>query len=370
MTTATPRATSAISRRTALRVGGVAAALATATVASPILAQQATPVATPEPAASQVTDGLSQEIIEAFTVLPGEKALKLWAPPDAGRPEWMVTQNSDQQRFIASTFKAYVLAESLRSAEDAIDPQGDVAVADQLATELARNLVLDERVFCPSSPVFNPPNLAGLVSTRTALEAMIARSDNTATDMMLRHVGADRVRGFIRSIGLETARIPTSTRIFLGYLLGAPDYRHITWDQLQKLLEADAPLVHPAINDVETMVCSPHDFVSFYERALQGKFFRHAATLARFRATLMLADAIPLVAPLATSFFMKGGSLDTKPEHALCIAGGAYIPERWVYFALTVNWDADTDDAGPVAGQFGAACGEIFAWIKERLGTC
>ncbi len=318
----------------------------------------------PRPAAGAevaTADPLARRIVDRFRQLPGRQALEIRAPAVPGKPAFSAAYNADEALFCASAFKAFVLAKFLQDID---------AEPAALNRELARELPLDERVWSPGSPVLNPPDLAGKVQVRAVIDAMIARSDNTATDMMLRHVGADRVRGFIRSIGLETARIPTSTRIFLGYLLGAPDYRHITWDQLQKLLEADAPLVHPAINDVETMVCSPHDFVSFYERALQGKFFRHAATLARFRATLMLADAIPLVAPLATSFFMKGGSLDTKPEHALCIAGGAYIPERWVYFALTVNWDADTDDAGPVAGQFGAACGEIFAWIKERLGTC
>jgi beta-lactamase class A len=240
----------------------------------------------------------------------------------------------------------------------------------ELNQRLAQELPLDERVWSPGAPVFNPPHLAGKAQTRAVIDAMIARSDNTATDMMLKHVGADRVRGFIRSIGLETARIPTSTLIFLGYLLGAADYRRITWDRLQKLLEADAPYVHPVINNIETMVCSPRDFVSFYERALQGEFFQHEATLERFKATLMLADAIPLMAPPATSFFMKGGSIDAKPAHALCIAGGAYILERWVYFALIVNWDADTDGAGPVPGQFGTASREIFTWVKEGLGTC
>ena len=140
--------------------------------------------------------------------------------------------NPDQQRFVASTFKSYVLAEYLRSAEEAIDPQSDVAVADQLAAEMARNLVLDESVFCPSSPVFNPPDLAGLVSTRTALEAMIARSDNTATDMILKQVGHQRVQAFVDAIGLRATPIPASLRQLIAYDAGFADWQTITWDQL------------------------------------------------------------------------------------------------------------------------------------------
>jgi beta-lactamase class A len=49
----------------------------------------------------------------------------------------------------------------------------------------------------PDSATFNPPHLSGKVSERTALEAMIIHSDNTGTDMILKHVGADRVRDFL-----------------------------------------------------------------------------------------------------------------------------------------------------------------------------
>jgi hypothetical protein len=27
-------------------------------------------------------------------------------------------------------------------------------------------------------------------------------------------------------------------------------------------------------------------------------------------------------------------------EHGRCIAGGIYFPDRWVYFAMILNWDA------------------------------
>ena len=43
--------------------------------------------------------------------------------------------------------------------------------------------------------MFNPPNLSGLVSQRTALEAMIMHSDNTATDMSMKQVGVGQGAG-------------------------------------------------------------------------------------------------------------------------------------------------------------------------------
>jgi beta-lactamase class A len=309
----------------------------------------------------KASNSLARYIVETFRQLPGQQALEVWAPAASGKPAFRASHNADKPLFCASSFKAFVLAKFLQ------DIDGEQA---ELSKRLVQEIALDKDVWSPGAPVFNPPKVTGEIQLRAAIDAMIGRSDNTATDMMLKHVGADRVRSFVRSAGFKTARIPTSTRIFFAYLLGVRNYRTITWDELIKLSESDAPFVNPPINDVETMVCAPRDFVAFYEHALQGKFFKNEATLNQFKSTLMLADAIPLVAPPATTFYMKGGSLDAESEHALSIAGGAFIPERWVYFSLIVNWKADTADAGPVLGQFADACKTVFTAVKERLGTC
>jgi beta-lactamase class A len=53
---------------------------------------------------------------------------------------------------------------------------------------------LDQSVWSFGSDIFNPPDLSGLVSERTAMEAMIIHSDNTATDMILKEAGPVKVR--------------------------------------------------------------------------------------------------------------------------------------------------------------------------------
>src|SRR4029453_6506011 len=125
----------------ALRASGasLASALGASTLATPIAAQETTPHAD--------QDGLSQEILEAFKDLPGQRGLKLWAPPDAGRPAWSAESNPDQQFFIASAFKGFVLAEYLRQAEGALDPHSKTPLAAQLDALLARELTLDESVY-------------------------------------------------------------------------------------------------------------------------------------------------------------------------------------------------------------------------------
>jgi hypothetical protein len=115
-------------------------------------AQEATPAASlaarDEPAGA--ADGLSAEIIEAFGPVPGTKALHVWAPPDAGRPAWSVSLDADQELFIASAFKVFVLAEYLRQAEDALDPTSDTPLSVQLNSQLAEEWTLDEAVFSPA----------------------------------------------------------------------------------------------------------------------------------------------------------------------------------------------------------------------------
>ena len=66
-----------------------------------------------------------------------------------------------------------MLAEALRQADS----------PDVVQTITQRQLALDASVWSPDSATFNPPNLSGVVSERTALEAMILHSDNTGTDM-------------------------------------------------------------------------------------------------------------------------------------------------------------------------------------------
>jgi hypothetical protein len=49
-----------------------------------------------------------------------------------------------------------------------------------------KRLILDSSIWSFGSPSFTPEDLTGTVSERTTMEAMITRSDNTATDMMFK----------------------------------------------------------------------------------------------------------------------------------------------------------------------------------------
>jgi beta-lactamase class A len=298
---------------------------------------------------------LAAEIVALFAPLPGSKSIKIVAPAIGNRRAFAAELDPGLPLFCASSFKGYVLGEALR--------QNEASNGDITKTMLA----LDESVWSLDSAVFNPPYLSGRVSERTALEAMVSHSDNTGADMVLRHIGADNVRSFIAAIGLSSTRIPNSTRQFLGYIFGVPDWQQTSWVEAVAAVKGSGPLAHRPINDVQTMVSSASDFVSFYSRGLQGAFFKNAATLAEFRAILMIADAIPQVIPLGATGFAKGGQINLGAFNGLCLAGGMYFPDRWVYFATMINWE--NADPGPTTLAFVKAIARAFVRVKEVLSA-
>jgi beta-lactamase class A len=301
--------------------------------------------------------GLEQEILDLFSALPERKALKLWAPATQDEPEFLVKLNERRRMFTASTNKAFILCERLRQLDS---PSVEKKISEH-------ELALNESIWSPGSTIFNPPDLSGLVSEQTAMEAMILHSDNTGTDMVLKEASAPKVRSFISSIGLMSTMIPDSTRSFGAYLAGAPNYKTITWEELISI--PSGPLAHPFLNDVQTLASSPDDLVSFFSRTLQGEFFSHPETLHQFRRILALGDITYLVEfPLGASVFGKAGYADTQGSHARSIAGAIYFPNRWVYFSMVLNWDASQENDPQTVTAFFGAISKSMALLQQRLG--
>jgi beta-lactamase class A len=298
------------------------------------------------------------EITAPFQTLPGDKAIRILAPSANGQPALDIAVNAAARLFVGSAIKTFILAEALRQAD----------TPSVVSALQATQLDLNAGVWSADSATFNPPNLFGSVSQRTALEAMIMHSDNTATDMCLVHAGPDKVRRFIRSAGLTQTAIPDSTRSFFGYLLGARDYETFTWQQLQAGLSGK--IVNPPLNQVQTLASSAEDFVSFYSKALQGEFFSNPATLAEYRRILSLGDAIWLVPlPLGLSAFCKGGSIDVPGFHCLCVAGGMFCNHRWIYFAIILNWDAKPERDPQTVTAFATATNQALSHVVSALAT-
>jgi beta-lactamase class A len=327
--------------------------LKTAALAAPAAA---THVAEAAPQAHE-QDVTPEHIVKLFEPLPGNKGFKILAPAKDGRRKFQAQLNSDQQLFAASAIKTFALCEALRQI-DCPD------VVHKLQTT---KLPLDSSIWSPGSPSFDPPNLTGTVFERATMEAMITSSDNTATDMIFKHAGVDNIRRFIASAGLTQTLVPESTRAFAAYLFGAPNFKTITWDELLELAE-NGSIVNPFLNDVQTLASSPDDFVSYYSRALRGKFFQHPETLNEFRRIQTLCDFIYLVPlPLGVSAYAKSGNADSPGFHMRSIAGGLFFSGQWIFFAFIINWFADTPTDEETVDQFFTAINRSLTLLKNSL---
>jgi beta-lactamase class A len=323
---------------------------AAATIGSVPLAQAA--------GAQQKQRASSETILALFKSLPGDVAVKIHAPAMNGKPEFLMESNSSKMMFVGSAIKTFILCETLRQVDS----------PNVVQTLRAKLLSLDASVWSVDSATFNPPNLIGKVSERTALEAMIMHSDNTGTDMSIKQAGPENVREFIASIGLKNTLVPESTRSFFGYLLGAKDYKTFSWEEIGAA--ANSSIVNSPMNKVETLASSADDFVSYYSRALQGDFFKNKETLNEFRRILSMGDAIWLLhMPLGISAFVKGGSIDVQGFHAVCAPGGMFFGDRWVYFCLTINWDAKAVTDVDTVNAFAAAGSRALTMVKETLSA-
>nr|WP_294528229.1 serine hydrolase [uncultured Rhodopila sp.] len=298
------------------------------------------------------------QVLSLFDSLPGDKSIKIWAPATDNKPQLLISSNASPQLFVGSAFKTFVLAEALIQAD----------TPDVVKTITSAQLTLDASVWSVDSATFNPPNLSGTVSERTAMEAMIMHSDNTGTDMMLKYAGPDNVRSFIAAAGLKKTAIPDSTRSFFGYLLGASDYKTFTWAELEA--SGPLPIVNSPLNGVETLASSADDLVYYYSRALHGQFFKNPETLNEFRRILSLGDAIFLVPlPIGASAFAKGGSIDVPGFHCLCVPGGLFFNNRWVYFAFTINWYAAAETDPDTAAAFVSATSQAMTLVFNALSA-
>ncbi|MER2268349.1 serine hydrolase [Methylobacterium oxalidis] len=270
-----------------------------------------------------VVDGLAQ-----LAAMPVTSSGLVVAGSDEVR--WEAAHRAAEPLFVGSAIKTFILAQCLRAAE-----AGQLSEDDQHA--------IDDAVRSPSSPVFL--NLTGTTTLRSVLEAMIAHSDNTATDVALALVGPDRVRDLVRQAGLGSTRVPDSTRRLVSYLAGAEPGTDLGWTQLHRLLAggpAPGPLRAP-VNDVQTMMSTTDELVRWYRRALLGGVFAQLGTLAEFKRISAMADSIAMAVPSGVIAYGKGGSLDWGDFHCFCLAGQMIVGASPVTFCFTINWTGPSE---------------------------
>jgi beta-lactamase class A len=212
-------------------------------------------------------------------------------------------------------------------------------------------------------------HLTGTTPARSVLEAMIAHSDNTATDIALARVGVDRVRAFIAEAGLQGVLIPDSTRRLFSWLAGAAPGTDLGWTGMMQALDGKLPGTPRApVNDQQSMIASAATFVAYYHQALTGKYFTKPETLVEFKRIQAMADAIPVVVPLDTVAYAKGGSIDWQDFHALCVPGQMLLGRQPVSFCFTLNWTGPDSGVAPMMQGYKTAVAGALSAVSKAFG--
>jgi beta-lactamase class A len=320
-------------------------------------AQEGTGMGSNDPLQGGNSGGNLGEALRRYLALPGTKSYLIHAGPSGSLGQ--LVHKPNLFLFTASAYKTFVLGQYLRDVE-----AGLLTEDEQLA--------IDDSVRMFSSPVFF--ELAGATQARSVLDAMIAYSDNTATDLATGKVGADRVRALVAQLGLSSIRIPDSTRRFFSYLLGAPPGVDLGWAGIEETAQNPPVSLRQPLNDVITLAGSARDFVSWYEQTLQGTVFSKPETLREFKRIQAGSVQIPLAVPPDTPAYAKGGefaalpgfTLNTKSFAGQMIVnnGEGQVP---VTFGFIVNWDGPGTDFDAVEAEFFAAIQGILAVIKQAL---
>ena len=318
-----------------------------AVVALPAVALLAHKAAAQAPVPPDLSAALTQ-----FTALPGVTSYVVDVPRQSS--PWRAEHNPHASIFVGSAIKTFILATFLREME-----AGRLSEDEQWA--------IDDSIRSPSSPSFL--HLTGTAPARTILEAMIAHSDNTATDAALSHVGVDRVRDFIAAAGLRDVLIPDSTRRLFSYLAGATPGVDVGWAGAQQIM-ADKFFGPPRspLNDQQSMTCSAATFVDYYQRVLRGEFFAKPATLTEFRRIQAMADALSIILPPNTFGYAKGGSIDWQDFHALCAPGQMLLGRQPVTFCFTLNWSGAESGVPGMMQQYAAAVSGILGAAAAAFG--
>jgi hypothetical protein len=251
----------------------------------------------------------------------------------SGKRHTYVRVNSGHVFLAGNAFKIFVLTEFLRAVERG-------------RASLAQLLSIDESVLVPGSPALFPDGknitLRGQIPARIATQLMIDYSDNTATDMMLKLVGPSNVRSLIFEAGLSTVKIPDSIKRFFAYSSGYPADFDPPLTLFTEGKEVPGIVQGPprdTLNDVETTCGSLDDYLTFYQEADTGSFFRESTTLNLWRS-LSLSSLNGRIVPLGSVAYTKGGSVDGNgATSALLAAGRMYTgPEHVATYAIATNW--------------------------------
>lgn len=243
-----------------------------------------------------------------------------------------IEHRAAEQLEVGSCFKTFVAAECCRR-----------VAAGALRWNEPLTLAPDLRV--PDSAAFGDLPDGATVTLREAAEAMIAVSDNTATDLLLRRVGPAAVRALVAEAGLTATRLPESVRSVYDAAAADPNRR------------------------VVACLSTMRDLTRFYTWVLTGGLAADPTALDAF-AAIMRHEDLAQGTPWADGVvcYRKSGFLEPPPLLAVAMAGAFVAPGRTVPFAFAYNVElADPTTVPPTVEAITLGVSQGMRGIVARL---
>ena len=246
------------------------------------------------------------------------------------RGEERVGLHDDVPFEVGSAFKAFVAAEYARQ-----------VTAGRLDPAMHLTIQPVDRV--DSSPVTEAIPDGADITLQDAAEAMIGASDNTATDLVLRAVGPDRVRALLTDLDID-ATMPGSTRSLYERVAAEPDWRPVC------------------------CLVTMRDLARFYTATVAGGALGEATE--RFLALLRKEDiAQGAEWPAGITCFRKSGSIEPPPLFALGM-GGAFRDAEGTVSAFAFAFNVPFPEDAAYEGSPLEPLVHIFSeGLRRGLGT-
>lgn len=283
-----------------------------------------------------------------------------------------VSVDPDGLYLMASVFKVPILLEALAQVDEgecSLDERIELLVEDQLPTSM---------ILGNLQPGLQP-------TMRDLLTAMITVSDNTATDMVLRHVGIERVGRRLAAWGLTSTSLLMSVQGLFEHAFTWRD-TPVNLVRAYRAAIARGPLVDPfsgaidenflqamsrganweavsAQRSLENNVTSPRDMASLLERLVRGELLSRESTGVALDILLrqQLNQRLPRYLPPSVPVGHKTGTFYTSRNDV----GVIYLPlgERIVIATFSVlkreRTEADPLQSVPYIDSVDGAMGRI-----------
>lgn len=247
-------------------------------------------------------NSLGDQIDAVWSPLGDAAAFRLTSSLDP-EPEG-VRHNDDEQFEVGSCFKAFIAAECCRQVSS-----GLLSWEEPLRVEPERRV--------PASARADRWLDGSTVTLDQAARAMIAVSDNTATDMVMDLIGHDTVVALVSECGLARTNIPRST----GAVYAQPEH------------------VRP-IACTSTM----RELIRFYATVLSPGSPLDEIAQSDFRRLMRQEDLEQGTRwPDGVVCYRKSGSLEPPPILAMAMAGAFATERHHAEFAFALN--PETSDA-------------------------